>query len=62
MSRDQRNRGLARALLADSFTVSRAHGARTSELGTDSRTGALSLYEKVGMEVISNWVNLAISL
>jgi GNAT superfamily N-acetyltransferase len=60
--RDQRNRGLARALLADSFTVSRAHGARTSELGTDSRTGALSLYEKVGMEVISNWVNLAISL
>ena len=60
--RDQRNRGLARALLADSFTVAREHGARTSELGTDSRTGALSLYEKVGMEVISNWVNLAITV
>jgi len=60
--RDQRNLGLARALLADSFTVARAHGARTSELGTDSRTGALTLYEKVGMEVTSNWVNLAIDL
>lgn len=59
---DQRNLGLARALLADSFTASREHGARTSELGTDSRTGALSLYEKVGMEVTSNWVNLAITL
>ena len=60
--RDQRNLGLARALLADSFTVAREHGARTSEIGTDSRTGALTLYEKVGMEVISNWVNLAIDL
>jgi mycothiol synthase len=60
--RDQRNLGLARALLADSFTVARDHGARTSELGTDSRTGALTLYEKVGMEVTSNWVNLAIDL
>jgi mycothiol synthase len=60
--RDQRNLGLARALLADSFTVARAHGAKTSELGTDSRTGALTLYEKVGMEVTSNWVNLAITL
>lgn len=60
--RDQRNFGLARALLADSFTVARAHGAKTSELGTDSRTGALSLYEKVGMEVTSNWVNLATQL
>jgi ribosomal protein S18 acetylase RimI-like enzyme len=60
--KDQRNLGLARALLARSFTVAREHGARTSELGTDSRTGALTLYEKVGMEVTSNWVNLAISL
>ena len=60
--RDQRNLGLARALLADSFTVAREHGARTSELATDSRTGALTLYEKVGMEVTSNWVNLAIDL
>jgi len=60
--RDQRHRGLARSLLADSFRVAREHGATRSELSTDSRTGALSLYEKVGMEVRSNWVNLAITL
>jgi hypothetical protein len=32
------------------------------ELSTDSRTGALGLYEKVGMEVTSIWFNLAIDL
>jgi mycothiol synthase len=60
--RDLRGRGLAQALLADSFAVGREHGATVSELSTDSRTGALSLYEKVGMEVTSNWVNLGIDL
>ena len=29
---------------------------------TDSRTGALSLYEKVGMVVTDVWVNRGISL
>lgn len=53
--RDHRHRGLARALLVDSFEQARAHGATRSELSTDSRTGALSLYEKVGMEVTSTW-------
>src|SRR6478672_9239056 len=42
---DQRNRGLAQALLVDSFAQARAHGTQTSELSTDSRTGALGLYE-----------------
>ena len=60
--KDLRNLGLARALLADSFAAARAHGATRSELSTDSRTGALSLYEKVGMVVTSTWVNLAIEL
>ncbi|WP_109505380.1 GNAT family N-acetyltransferase [Nocardioides speluncae] len=59
---DQRNRGLAQALLADAFAQGRAHGAPRSELATDTRTGALSLYEKVGMEPTSTWVNLAIDL
>ena len=59
---DRRNLGLARALLADSFAAARAHGATRSELSTDSRTGALSLYEKVGMVITSTWVNLAIEL
>ena len=58
--RDQRHRGLARALLVDSFEEARVHGAPRSELSTDSRTGALSLYEKVGMEVTSTWRHWAI--
>ncbi|SFC92628.1 hypothetical protein SAMN04487968_11494, partial [Nocardioides terrae] len=37
----------------------RAHGAVRSRLSTDSRTGALSLYERVGMQVIQEWVNRA---
>ena len=58
--RDQRHRGLARALVVDSFEEARVHGAPRSELSTDSRTGALSLYEKVGMEVTSTWRHWAI--
>jgi mycothiol synthase len=60
--KDQRGRGLAQALLVDAFAVAAEHGATRSELSTDSRTGALSLYEKVGMEVTSTWVNRAIDL
>jgi GNAT superfamily N-acetyltransferase len=60
--KDQRHKGLARALLVDAFGVAREHGATRSELSTDSRTGALSLYEKVGMVVTSTWVNRAMSL
>ncbi|EWT02224.1 acetyltransferase [Intrasporangium oryzae NRRL B-24470] len=58
--RDQRGLGLARALLVDGFAVAREHGATRSELSTDSRTGALGLYEKVGMEVTSVWKHWAI--
>jgi len=59
---DHRGRGLARALLADSFEVARSRGARRSELSTDSRAGALGLYQRVGMEVTSTWRHLAITL
>ena len=41
---DQRRRGIARALLADSFAVAREHGSHRSELSTDSRTVRLDLY------------------
>ncbi len=59
---DQRRRGLAQALLADAFSAARDHGAVRSGLSTDSRTGALGLYERVGMRVTSTWVNRAIDL
>jgi GNAT superfamily N-acetyltransferase len=60
--RDRRGLGLARSLLADSFAVAREHGARRSELATDTRTGALGLYERVGMVVTHEWVHRAIRL
>jgi ribosomal protein S18 acetylase RimI-like enzyme len=59
---DHRNRGIAQALLVDAFAQGRAHGATVSELSTDSRTGALGLYERVGMVVTSNYVNRATQL
>jgi GNAT superfamily N-acetyltransferase len=60
--KDLRGLGLGRALLSDSFAQARDHGATRSELSTDSRTGALDLYQRVGMEVTSVWVNRAIDL
>ncbi|QAY70694.1 GNAT family N-acetyltransferase [Xylanimonas protaetiae] len=57
--RDERGRGIAQALLADAFAVAREHGAARSSLATDSRTGALGLYRKLGMEVVQTWVNRA---
>jgi len=60
--KDQRGRGVGQAILADAFARAREHGATRSELSTDSRTGALGLYERVGMEVTSVWVNRAIDL
>lgn len=60
--RDQRHRGLAQALLVDAFARGREHGASRSALSTDSRTGALSLYQKVGMQVGDVWVNRAIGV
>ena len=51
VDRAHRGRGLAQALLADGFRNSRERGATSNELSTDSRTGALDLYLKVGMEV-----------
>ncbi len=60
--RDRRHQGLARALLADAFANAREVGARSSELSTDTRTGALGLYEKVGMRVRQTWLHRAYDL
>lgn len=62
VAREHRARGLAQALLADGFRRAREHGAARSELSTDSRTGALDLYRKVGMEVTQTWAHRAIDL
>ena len=60
--KDQRGRGLARALLVDCFEVSRGAGMARAELSTDSRTGALGLYERVGMEITQTWLHRAIAV
>lgn len=60
--KDQRGRGLAQCLLAESFTAGRERGVPGATLNTDSRTGALGLYEKVGMVVQSTWVNRAVDV
>ncbi|HYJ27340.1 MAG TPA: GNAT family N-acetyltransferase, partial [Nocardioides sp.] len=62
VERTHRGRGLAQALLADAFARARERGATSSELSTDSRTGALDLYLKVGMEVTQVWTNLVTDL
>ena len=58
--REHRGRGIAQAMLVDAFAAAREHGATRSGLSTDSRTGALGLYEKVGMRVTATWVNRGI--
>ncbi|MEJ7756828.1 MAG: GNAT family N-acetyltransferase [Nocardioidaceae bacterium] len=54
-----RGRGLAQALLVRAFGLTREHGAPRAQLNTDSRTGALGLYEHVGMRVVDTFVHFA---
>ena len=60
--RERRGLGLARALLVDAFGNARRAGARRSELNTDTRTGALGLYQHVGMRIRATWLHRAIEL
>lgn len=56
-----RGLGLARSLLADSFAVGRSRGLARAGLSTDSRTGALGLYEHVGMQTTATFSHLVIA-
>lgn len=49
--RDLRNRGIARVLLRESFRAFHRQGKRGCTLWTHSDTGALTLYERIGMTV-----------
>lgn len=55
VDREHRGRGLGRALLQESFRRFHGMGYRRAGLSTDSRTGALGLYEHVGMRVRSSF-------
>jgi len=50
-----RGRGIATALLHQAFATFWSLGKPTVALSTDSRTGALGLYERVGMHVIRTY-------
>jgi mycothiol synthase len=57
-----RGRGLGRALLQESFRRFYDTGRRACGLNTDSRTGALGLYEHVGMRVRKSYTRWSKSL
>ena len=59
---DHRRRGLASALITDSVRTAADHGATAWMISTDTRSGARSLYERVGMQVMSTWVHRVIEL
>jgi mycothiol synthase len=52
-----RRRGIGRALLLTTFGLLRNRGRTTCGLSTDSRTGALALYERVGMRVVRSYTH-----
>lgn len=57
-----RHRGIARALLQSVFAAYHETGRRRVGLSTDSRTGALTLYERIGMRVRRTYTSWAKNL
>jgi mycothiol synthase len=57
-----RRRGIAQSLIRTAFGWFHARGRRIAGVSTDSRTGALGLYEKVGMRVVRQYTRYRKSL
>jgi mycothiol synthase len=62
VEREFRHRGIARMLLQAAFARSVDRGYRWTSVSTDSDTGALSLYERVGMRIHRSFTNLSLDL
>jgi len=62
VAREQRGTGLGRALLVHAFRTTWRRGGRRCGLGTDERTGARGLYERVGMHVRKTYAEYGKSL
>jgi mycothiol synthase len=60
--RDFRHRGIARGMLNVAFGRSFDRGYDHTGVSTDSRTGALTLYERVGMRVVESFTHWGIDL
>lgn len=57
-----RGNGLAQLLLAAAYEAGRGRGNRTGGLSTDSRSGALDLYERLGLRVEHSFASWALDL
>ncbi len=57
---DRQGRGIGTSLLAESFARIHARGRTSAGLSTDSRTGALGLYRRVGMRVVREFTGHAL--
>ena len=55
VARDHRGRGLGGALVRETFARFAERGSTHGGLATDSRTGALAMYEHLGFTVRSSW-------
>ena len=60
--KDRRGLGLGAAMLADAFTLARSTARCAAASPPTHARARSSLYEKVGMQVSSAWVNLALDL
>lgn len=59
---DAQGRGIGRALLAHAFVLAHARGRASTALSTDSTTGALPFYERLGMRVERAFTHWAVPL
>ncbi|MCW2962260.1 MAG: family acetyltransferase [Thermoleophilia bacterium] len=57
----ERGRGLGGSLLREAFGQFARRGRATGGLSTDSRTGALGLYERIGMHVTQEYTGMLIA-
>ncbi len=57
-----RGRGIGSALMRRTFVLAHARGRRATCLSTDSTTGALPFYERLGMQVTRSFTHWAIPL
>ncbi len=62
VDRARRGQGIAQQLLAEAFGRARERGRPKGRLETDSRTGALTLYERLGMRVTLTFRNYRLDL
>ncbi|MEV7397124.1 GNAT family N-acetyltransferase [Aeromicrobium sp. NPDC092404] len=52
---DRRRQGIAQELLAEAFEAGRQRGNATGELATSALTGALALYQGLGMRIVAEF-------